>query len=128
MSRPPWHSHAGATNGDEHMGGNPVLSDWDTFILIAPMLALLIMTMFKLDERWTSPGRNRAAHRPLSEVGGILRYPSDPDGRPWRNPGFHPIQATLIKTGTPEWHSSRSGPPNGSTRKPVPRSYVVENE
>lgn len=111
------------------MGGNPVLPGWDTVILVVPILALLAMMMFKLDERCASPRRSQGARRPFCEVGGS--HPpafSDPDGRLWRKQGIRHVEATLIAVGGPGWDESWSHQQAPPAVQPVIRGYVVENE
>jgi hypothetical protein len=59
-------------------------SGWENFLVAVPLVGLLLMTLFRLDEMLASPKRGRAVPRPAcgcDENGRVLL--SDPDGRPW---------------------------------------------
>lgn len=68
---------------------DPILqSGWETFLLAIPLVGLLLVTLFRLDEMIASPKRGKAVPRPAcgcDENGRVLL--SDPDGRPWPVPG-----------------------------------------
>src|SRR6266567_8126342 len=71
------------------MHGATALSFLDTFLLMAPFAAFMILALFGLDER-LSAAHARNGHRPrFCEVGpdGHGRL-SDPDGRTPIRPGF----------------------------------------
>lgn len=55
-------------------------SGWDFVILVAPMLALLVLSSFRLDQFLARPHRGRRALN-LSPGGDGAGF--DPDGRPW---------------------------------------------
>ncbi len=58
---------------------------WDTALFVAPMLALLLLSLFRLDGMFTGARRRPAGGEP-----GRRPHPDapwsfcDPDGRPWR--------------------------------------------
>ena len=60
---------------------------WDTFVFGIPLIALLFIGYFRLDEFFTS-SKNAPASRPrpiptsVKECSTML---SDPDGRPWNS-------------------------------------------
>ena len=59
-------------------------SGWDTFLIAAPFLALLLAGLFRIDTLLTGPRTRAVPRRPsigIEENG--RRYLSDPDGRPW---------------------------------------------
>ncbi|HUB00122.1 MAG TPA: hypothetical protein VMA34_17445 [Terracidiphilus sp.] len=62
-------------------------SGWDTFLIAAPFIGLLLATVFRLDEVFASNKREvrrRSALCGTDENGEPLF--SDPDGRLWRSP------------------------------------------
>ncbi len=74
------------------MGGSPVLVGWDTFILAVPVIGILVMAMFGLDERLFTPRRNPGTRRFFCEVSGKgSSFLSDPDGKPWRKGVVRPL-------------------------------------
>jgi hypothetical protein len=108
------------------MGGAPVLPGWDIVVLAVPILSLLGMMMFGLDERCASPQRRRGTRRSFCEVGNGPALLSDPDGRLWQGGGVIQIEARLIR-------GVRSGRVEGTPgRQAVSphfseiRGYVVE--
>jgi hypothetical protein len=106
------------------MGGAPVLPGWDTFVLALPIVGLLGMMMFGLDEQCANPQRRHGARRSFCEVGGkgpaIL---TDPDGRIWQGGGVIQIEARLIRTAGEEGRSGRPVVPHASSEI---RGYVSE--
>jgi hypothetical protein len=63
-------------------------SGWETFLLAAPLLGMVVVGIFRLDSIAASPKHHSGAKRPpsgIDENGHMLL--SDPDGRPW--PGVH---------------------------------------
>ena len=84
------------------MGGSPVLVGWDTFILAVPVIGILVMAMFGLDERLFTPRRNPGTRRFFCEVSGKgSSFLSDPDGKPWRKGVVRQIEAKLIRADRP---------------------------
>jgi len=68
---------------------------WDTLVLAVPLLAILALAMFGLDERFASHGARRHP-RSFCEVEGDGRFLSDPDGKPWRKYPERQIEARII--------------------------------
>jgi hypothetical protein len=65
-------------------------SGWETFLLAAPLLGMVLVGVFRLDAIAGSPKHRADTQRPpsgIDESGHILL--SDPDGRPW-SPTRHP--------------------------------------
>ncbi|MGO8759628.1 MAG: hypothetical protein ACLQG3_16035 [Terracidiphilus sp.] len=59
-------------------------SGWETILLAAPLVGMVLVGVFRLDVIAAAPQRQAASRRPLSgtdENGHILF--TDPDGRPW---------------------------------------------
>lgn len=59
-------------------------SGWETFLLAAPLLGLVLVGIFRLDSIAAVPERRSGAKRPPSGIdknGRVLL--SDPEGRPW---------------------------------------------
>ena len=59
------------------------LTGWDTFLLMIPFLAMLVMGMLGLDERFAAPSSQRPRRRRFCQADGVVR-PTDPDGKPWK--------------------------------------------
>lgn len=69
------------------MHGSNLTSGWDTFLLAAPFIVLLLMGFFRLDELFASRRSEVTKRRTLcglDEDGEPLV--TDPDGRIWRAP------------------------------------------
>lgn len=78
------------------MGGAEFLSGWDTTILIVPFLGMLLVHMFRLDERVSAPKAPPRNRRFFCEVDPKGRgYVSDPDGQAWRRQVPQEIEARL---------------------------------
>jgi len=109
------------------MGGAPVLPGWDTFVLALPIVGLLGMMMFGLDEQCASPQRRRGARRSFCEVGGkgpaVL---TDPDGRIWQGGGVIQIEARLIRGVHTAGEEGRSGRPVVPPASSEIRGYILE--
>lgn len=59
-------------------------SGWETFLLAAPFVGMVLVGVFRLDEIAANPKRQRGRRPGLTgndENGRLLL--SDPDGRPW---------------------------------------------
>ena len=59
-------------------------SGWETFLLAAPFVGMILVGVFRLDEIAANPNRQRSRRPGLNgndENGRLLL--SDPDGRPW---------------------------------------------
>ena len=59
-------------------------SGWETFLLAAPFVGMILVGVFRLDEIAANPNRQRGRRPGLNgndENGRLLL--SDPDGRPW---------------------------------------------
>jgi len=56
---------------------------WDTFLLMMPFLAMLILGMLGLDERFAAPASQRPRRRRFCQADGMVT-PTDPDGKPWK--------------------------------------------
>jgi hypothetical protein len=109
------------------MGGSPVLPGWDTVMLAVPILALLAMVMFGLDELCASPRKREGKSRSFCGVDGRGRAVlSDPDGRPWRKKRVVTIEAKLFAVDGPQrtrvCSKDRSRTPYG----PVIHGYIAE--
>jgi hypothetical protein len=65
--------------------GDFLLPGLDTFLLVVPILAVLAVWMFGLDERIAKPGRTPKPRRSFCGLAadGSSRF-SDPDGKPCR--------------------------------------------
>ncbi len=62
-------------------------SGWETFLLAAPFVGMVLVGVFRLDEIATSPKRKHGRRPRLTgndENGRVLQ--TDPDGRPWTDP------------------------------------------
>ncbi len=62
-------------------------SGWGNFLVAIPLVGILLMALFRLDEIIAAPRHDRPVHRPTGgcdENGNPLL--SDPDGRPWSVP------------------------------------------
>lgn len=78
------------------MGNVELVSGWDTTILIVPFLGILVMYLFRLDERFAAPKAPPKNRRSFCGVDPMDRpYLSDPDGQPWRGHGVRQIDARL---------------------------------
>jgi hypothetical protein len=79
---------------EDGMGSAHFLSGWDTTILIVPFLGMLLMHMFRLDEKVSAPKAPPRNRRSFCEVDPKGRpYVSDPDGQPWRREVSGEIEA-----------------------------------
>lgn len=59
-------------------------SGWETFLLAAPLVGMVLVGIFRLDAIAASPERRAGAERPPSGVDENGRtLLSDPDGQPW---------------------------------------------
>ncbi len=68
------------------MQGIALQSGWETFLLAAPFVGLVLVGVFRLDEIAADPKRQHGRRPGLTgndENGRLLL--SDPDGRPWAN-------------------------------------------
>lgn len=64
---------------------NVLLPSQDTLLLVVPILAILAVWMFGLDERIAKPGHTSKTRRSFCTVDGHGSSSlSDPDGKPWR--------------------------------------------
>ena len=61
------------------------LTGWDTFLLMTPFFAMLILGMLGLDERFAAPASQRPRRRRFCQADGTVQ-PTDPDGKPWKAP------------------------------------------
>jgi hypothetical protein len=61
-------------------------SGWETFLLAAPFVGMILVGVFRLDEIAANHNRQRGRRPGLtgSDENGRLLL-SDPDGRPWAN-------------------------------------------
>jgi hypothetical protein len=87
------------------MGSADFVSGWDTTILIVPFLGILVLYLFRLDERFAAPKALSTSRRffcgPDPQGGAHL---SDPDGQPWHSVGQ--IEARLEPAAHSEVHNS----------------------
>jgi len=75
--------------------GIALQSGWETFLLAAPFVGMVLIGVFRLDQIATAP-RRKGGLRPRftgSDEDGRLLL-SDPDGRPWSDPGDPAPRAT----------------------------------
>lgn len=94
---------------------------WDTALFVAPMLALLFMSIFRLDTVYSASRR-----RPAS--GGQMRFSepdvpltfSDPDGRPWRQV-LSPAQVRQSEENLNRMPRTQWGSPCRRIRRPLIR-------
>ena len=63
------------------MQGIALQSGWETFLLAAPIVGMVLVGVFRLDEIATNHGRSRPRLPGNDENGQVLM--TDPDGRPW---------------------------------------------
>lgn len=78
------------------MGSADFLSGWDMTILMVPFLGMLLMHMFRLDERVSAPKAPPGNRRFFCEVDLNGRgCVSDPDGQPWHRQVSRQIEARL---------------------------------
>jgi hypothetical protein len=91
------------------MGGEGILSMWDTCAFAIPFVAILGFALFGLDERLANPRRNTRNPRAFC---GVDRYGqpflSDPDGNPWKRQRGQ-IEARLICSAPSRRMDSRLG-------------------
>ena len=66
------------------MQGIALQSGWETFLLAAPFVGMLLVGIFRLDEIATNPDRGRHNRLPGNDQNGRMLL-SDPDRRPWAN-------------------------------------------
>jgi hypothetical protein len=69
-------------SGEAHVQGIALQSGWETFLLAAPIVGMVLVGVFRLDEIATNHGRSRRPWLPGNDENGrvLLR---DPDGKPW---------------------------------------------
>ena len=63
------------------MQGIALQSGWETFLLAAPIVGMILVGVFRLDEIATNKGRHQPRLPGNDENGHVLM--SDPDGTPW---------------------------------------------
>lgn|GEM_PF-2496011 len=75
------------------MQGIALQSGWETFLLAAPFVGMVLVGIFRLDQIATNP-KSEPRHRPRvvdPSAGGISKNTgtnlSDPNRTPWTNPG-----------------------------------------
>ena len=66
------------------MQGIALQSGWETFLLAAPIVGMVLVGVLRLDEIATNQGRSRRPRLPGNDENGrvLLR---DPDGKPWND-------------------------------------------
>jgi hypothetical protein len=70
---------------------------WDTFVLSIPFVAILGMTLFRLDERFASPKGVPMRRRSFCGVDSQGRpFISDPDGQIWQTHPKAQIEGRII--------------------------------
>lgn len=74
------------------MQGIALQSGWETFLLAAPVVGLVIVAVFRLDEIATNPGRGQHPRLPGNDENGRVLM-SDPDGRPWNDSSPHGVHS-----------------------------------
>lgn len=74
------------------MHSAPLLSGWDTAVLVVPFLALW---MFGLDEVVAAPGARAGRQRFCQGSMGCDGYMTDADGRPWRVPSSTLVESSI---------------------------------
>jgi hypothetical protein len=62
--------------------GIALQSGWETFLLAAPIVGMVLVGVFRLDEIATTQGRTRRPRLPANDENGQM-LPIDPDGTPW---------------------------------------------
>jgi hypothetical protein len=78
------------------MGSADFLSGWDTTILMVPFLGMLLLHMFRLDERFSARKAPPKRSRSFCGVDPKGRpYVSDPDGQPWLRQRVGEIEARI---------------------------------
>ncbi|MEI9967351.1 MAG: hypothetical protein WDM87_01495 [Terracidiphilus sp.] len=67
------------------MQGIALQSGWETFLLAAPFVGMVLVGVFRLDKLATNPDPGRRSQR-KSNDGNREVHLSDPNSRPWTNP------------------------------------------
>jgi hypothetical protein len=83
-------------DGENGMGSVEFVSGWDTIILMIPFLGILVLYLFRLDEKFAAPKappKSRRVFCGLDPDDGP--YLSDPDGQPWCGHGVRQVEARL---------------------------------
>ena len=78
------------------MGSAEFVSSWDTTVLMVPFLGVLVLYLFRLDERFAAPKATQKKGRFFCGVDPQDGpYLSDPDGQPWAGSTVSQIEARL---------------------------------
>ena len=64
------------------MQGIALQSGWETFLLAAPIVGMILVGVFRLDEIAANSGRTSRPRIPGNDENGRV-LSTDPDGRPW---------------------------------------------
>lgn len=84
-------------------------SGWDTALFMAPFVAMMAMSLFRVDERVTSPRRSGKTSRRFCHLDGQGKpIVFDPDGR---LEAEAPTQGSNLEREGPRWWRKRSGRP-----------------
>ncbi|MGB8031483.1 MAG: hypothetical protein WCF30_17670 [Terracidiphilus sp.] len=76
------------------MQGIALQSGWETFLLAAPIVGMVLVGVFRLDEIATNPGRGQGPRLPGNDENGNVLM-SDPDGRSWNDSPRAPRRAQI---------------------------------
>lgn len=82
------------------MGGARLVSSLDTMVLMVPFVAMLVMSVFRLDERLAAPKREAKIRRFFCGIDAEDRlFLFDPDGKPWSRNRVRQIEGRLGPAG-----------------------------
>jgi hypothetical protein len=89
------------------MGSAGFVSGWDTTILMVPFLGILVLYLFRLDERFAAPKAPSTSRRSFCGLDPQGRaHLSDPDGQPWLWHGVGQIEPRVEPAAHSEGHDS----------------------
>lgn len=71
-------------SGEAHLHLIALQSGWESFLLAAPFVGMVLIGVFRLDELATRPKRGRRPGFIGHDENGRMLL-SDPDGRPWND-------------------------------------------
>ena len=102
------------------MGGARLVSSLDTIVLMVPFVAMLVMTVFHLDERLAAPKRDAKIQRFFCGIDGEDRpFLFDPDGKPWRRNRIRQIEGRLGRARGADRGESAASLPPGNWEPPL---------
>jgi hypothetical protein len=71
-------------SGEANVQGIALQSGWETFLLAAPIVGMVLIGVFRLDVVAANASRTPHPGLPGNDENGQVLM-SDPDGRPWNN-------------------------------------------